>query len=121
LSATPARADDAKAAQAAVKAGMRANDLGKYDEAMAKLEEAYRLQGDPHLLFNMGQVYWKQGKDEDARRMYESYLRNLPDAGNRGLVEERLAELERRKKERTEKETPAPPLPPAAAEPTPGR
>jgi tetratricopeptide (TPR) repeat protein len=78
----------------AYRAGTRSHDLGRYEEAVGKFEEAYRLGGDARSLFNIGQSYFKAGRHQQARTAYESYLRELPAASNRALVEERLVEIE---------------------------
>lgn len=95
--ATSARAQgtDTLGGRAAYRDGTRAYDVGRYEEAAAKFEEAYRLGGDPRYLFNIGQACFKAGKYDQARIAYESFLRQQPEAANRPLVEQRLAEIAR--------------------------
>src|SRR5205085_1205757 len=51
---TVARADDPRAARQHFAAGSSLFDLGRFREAAAEYEEAYRAKNDPALLFNIG-------------------------------------------------------------------
>jgi tetratricopeptide (TPR) repeat protein len=72
-----------------------AYNLGHYDEAAALYEQAYRLQADPALLFNVGQSYRLARQPGKALTAYKSYLRTTPqDAPNRAQAEKRVGEME---------------------------
>lgn len=96
--ALPARAEsEAQKKQAAkqhYEIATRFFDLGKYGEAIGEYEAAYLIVPDPNVLYNIGQAYRLWDKPEEAVRSYKNYLRNRPDAPNRGEVEKRIAELE---------------------------
>ena len=74
--------------------GKRDYDIGEYAAATTAFKEAYRLTGEPLLLFNIAQAQRKQNDCAGARNTYRSYLRNLPDAPNRAKVEGFIAEAE---------------------------
>ena len=59
--------------------GKRDYDLGEYAAATKAFKEAYRLTGEPLLLFNVAQAQRKQNDCAGALNSYRSYLRNLPD------------------------------------------
>ncbi len=89
----PSRADDAAAAREHYQRASNAYDLGHFSEAAKEFEAAYQLKNDPAFLFNIGQAYRFDGKNQQALLAYRAYLRRLPDAPNRAQVESRLAEL----------------------------
>jgi len=121
LAVAPARAqtdaDKRQRAKEHYEIATRFYDVGKYGEAIGEYEAAYLLTGDPALLFNIGQAYRLWDRPEDALRVYKNYLRQRPDAVNRGDVEKKIADLERVVEERRH-EAGAPVEPPVAA-PTP--
>ena len=84
----------------------RAYDLAEYEAALNEFKEAYRINGDPAFLFNIGQCHRKLGHPADAVTFYRTYLRRAPDTPHRPEVEKFIADLEAI--------PPAPP-PPAAA------
>jgi hypothetical protein len=106
LAPAPARAqasaphgDEARQAEARAlhQRGVRAYGLGSFDEAIDAFRRAYLLAPAPGLLFNLAQA--QRGKGEagcaDALRSYRAYLRALPEASNRDLVNEQITEMER--------------------------
>lgn len=95
LAASSAVAESAQErARALNRAGMAKFDLGEYDKAIDAFHEAYDVFADPKILFNLAQAHRKKKRYEQALELYRSYLRNLPDAPNRAIVEELMAELE---------------------------
>jgi tetratricopeptide (TPR) repeat protein len=118
-----ARADDVNKAREAFKRGSRLYDLQRYQEAAAAYEEAYQAKDDPALLFNIGQAYRGAKEYEKAIGAYKAYLRNLPGAPNRALVEQRIEELRRLAEEdrKSQDRPPAGTLPPSTPEPPPGQ
>lgn len=91
-----ARAEPLDAVQAArdhfVK-GERLYDLGRFADAAGEYELAYRAKDDPALPFNIGQAYRLAVVSAKALLAYKAYLRNVPDASNRGEVETWIGEL----------------------------
>jgi tetratricopeptide (TPR) repeat protein len=71
-------------------------DLGRYKEAAAAFEEAFSLENDAALLFNIGQAYRLANQPADAVRAYKSFLRRKPNASNRRVVEGYIATLQKR-------------------------
>jgi tetratricopeptide (TPR) repeat protein len=115
----PAQAGQAETqARELVKQATAAYNLGHFEEAAERYEEAYRLVQDPVLLFNIGQSHRLGDKPEKAINAYRAYLRTAPaDAPNREVVEKHVAELKRHLDAKGPQPAPAgvPSLPPATA------
>lgn len=84
--------------------------LGEYAKAAKYWTYAYKIRPEPELLFNIAQAHRLAGERDKARMLYESYLREVPNATNRAEVEGFLSELkdppkpdEPQKKKRTRK------------------
>jgi tetratricopeptide (TPR) repeat protein len=90
-----ARADDVSQARDHFRKGSKAFDLGHYAEAIKEYEAAYDLKEDPALLFNIAQAYRLDGDNQNAVRVYKSFLHRMPEAPNRVEVQRRIAELEK--------------------------
>jgi tetratricopeptide (TPR) repeat protein len=126
--ALPARADDGRRrAREIYKEGVRLYDLGRFDDAIAQYETAYRLSDDPALLFNIGQAHRLARHWERAMFFYRSYLHRAPAAANRDEVKLRIAEMQEKldheaaAKDAAAKDAakPTPTPPPAIVEPAP--
>ena len=91
--ASAARADDADKAREHYSVGLRAYDLGRYDEAIAEFEQAYRYKDAPGLLYNIGQAYRLSNRPEEALRYYRTYLEKKPDAANAADVQTKIDRL----------------------------
>lgn len=88
--------------------------LGHFEEALASYEAAYKLFKAPAFLFNIGQCQLRLKHWDRAQFFFEGYLRDVPDAPNRVLVDdlikeardsaaaERAAEQQRLERERQE-------------------
>ena len=86
--------------------------LGHFEEALASYEAAYKLFKAPAFLFNIGQCQLRLKHWDRAQFFFEGYLRDMPDAPNRELVDslikeardsaeaERIAEEQRLERER---------------------
>ena len=68
-------------------------NLGYFDAALREIEEAYRLEQLPALLFNLGQCHRALEHWDRAAFFYRSYLRNLPNAKNRELVRDLIDKM----------------------------
>jgi len=44
--------------------------MGKLDEAEAQLRKAYALRNDPEIAVHLGEVLWKKGQHDDARKLW---------------------------------------------------
>src|SRR5215468_2880498 len=73
---------DEKRGYALWRAGVRQYDLGDFDGAIQKYEDAYRLVSNPDILFNLGQAYRQKKDYERSVHFFRSYLRNKPNASN---------------------------------------
>jgi tetratricopeptide (TPR) repeat protein len=87
-------ATDDDPAREAFEQARRAYNLGRWQEAADGFERAYRLLGDPVLLFDRGQALRRAGRPDEAIASYEAYLRERPDAANRAQVEAHIRALE---------------------------
>jgi len=80
-------------ARAIYVAGRVAFDAGRYDEALARFEEAYDRSGRAELLYNIGMAADRLRRDETALAAFEGYLSQVEDADNRVSVENRVRAL----------------------------
>ena len=53
--------------------------LGNLDKAADSLRKAYEVQADPEIAAHLGEVLWKQGKQEEAKQIWASALKEHPD------------------------------------------
>jgi tetratricopeptide (TPR) repeat protein len=59
--------------------------------AAAQLEKAYRQRPDPEIAAHLGEVYWRLGRQDEARRLWAEALKAHPDNGVLKAVVKRLA------------------------------
>lgn len=93
LAAPQAHADKATAKRLTEQATL-AYKLGHFQEALEDFSMAYGEFSAPLLLFNIGQCYREIGNYERAVFFLQGYLREIPRARNRALVEDLIAECE---------------------------
>jgi tetratricopeptide (TPR) repeat protein len=99
--APPALADDpVTQARQRFAAGRSAYGEGRYKDAVELFLQANALDPHAELLFNVGQAYEKLDDVSHALRVFREYLRLLPNAADRALVEEKDRKLEARLRER---------------------
>lgn len=53
--------------------------LGNLQEAESLLKQAYATQADPEIAAHLGEVLWKQGKQDEAIKTIEEALQQSPD------------------------------------------
>ncbi len=53
--------------------------LGNLDKAAEFLKKAYAGQADPEIAAHLGEVLWKQGKLEEAKKLWASALKEFPE------------------------------------------
>lgn len=74
-------------------------NMGRFDRALERYQEAYEVFAAPQLLFNLGQCFRELGNHERAVFYFERFLEQMPDAPNvetvRGLIVDVRAEMER--------------------------
>lgn len=74
-------------------------NAGQFEIAAEKYAEAYAAYPAPELLFNLGQCQKHLGNHRRAVFLFERYLRNKPNASNKALVQEIIAEERAKAKE----------------------
>ncbi len=53
--------------------------LGNLEKAAENLRKAYEVQSDPEIAAHLGEVLWKQGKEEEAKKIWSSALKDHPE------------------------------------------
>ena len=91
---------------------------GQFAEAAEKFREAYALDPNPTLLYNLARSYESLGDLERAAETYRDYLEKQPEATDRAAIERRIETLEQQIAEREALERAAK-RPPPKAEPAP--
>ena len=86
------------------------NEIANYKEALEEFAKAYKLQPLPALLYNIGRCQESLGNLKAAVASYREYLEKDKQIADRGTIEARIANLEKRIK-------PAEPPTPPPAEP----
>lgn len=82
------------------KKGSEAYMKGDFTTAIANLEEAYKIDPQPVLVYNQARAHEGLGHTDEAIKLYEQYLSEEPSSPDRGAIEQRLATL---KKQRDDK------------------
>lgn len=52
---------------------------GRLNEALDYLKRAYAVRPDPEIAAHLGEVLWKQGKRDEAKKLWEGALQSHPD------------------------------------------
>jgi tetratricopeptide (TPR) repeat protein len=83
---------------------------GRFTEAAELLREAYEIEPEPVLLYNLARALEGLGDLDGAVEAYEGYLEGEPEANDRGAIEARLETLRRQIEalERVEEPEPEP-------------
>lgn len=76
--------------------GRTAFEQGRFDDAYGYFERSYEASGQPDLLYNLGLLCERLGRDEEAVTWFERYLEARPDAPQAGDVRRRLEALRAR-------------------------
>jgi hypothetical protein len=92
LAASPVHADK-QASLAHYATGKAAYTAGRFDEAIAEFQLAYREEAAPEYLQDLAQAYRHVGRCADALAYLERYLGAQPDAPHRDALVAELAEL----------------------------
>lgn len=91
-------------ARAHFRAGRSLYDLGRFGQAAAEFESAYRLAQRPELLFNAYVAYRDANDLEGAVRSLGAYLDLVPDAPDRVNLQARLASMSEALEQQRERE-----------------
>lgn len=89
--------------------GTKFYDIGRYDDAIREFEAAYQAKADPAFIFNLAQAHRLAGHNQEALRLYRTYLRYVPDPPNREDIETKIAALEKASADRPASVTTPPP------------
>lgn len=81
-------------ARAQFEAGRMAFGRGRYEQALANFEEAYRLSGRTALLYNIGTTHDRLRHDQEALDAFRQYLEAEPESELSEEVRERVRILE---------------------------
>lgn len=73
---------------------------GDFKQTIDLLNEAYALEPQPVLLYNLARAQEGIGNNDAAIETYEKFLAQEPNAKDRGAIEQRLATLRRQRDER---------------------
>ena len=92
--ASPSGGTSTSAARAHARQGQAFYDLNRIQEAYLEYEQAYLIEQDPALLYNMGQCQRKLGNNEEALHFYRTYLRRVPKGPSAVEAEKRVRELD---------------------------
>jgi tetratricopeptide (TPR) repeat protein len=95
--------------------GMAEYRAGHFQRAAAEFRAAYEQSHDAALLFNVGSALFDGGDLTGAQSAFEEFLRVVPNAPNRPIVEGRLATI----RQRLGVEASSSPPPGASASPAP--
>jgi tetratricopeptide (TPR) repeat protein len=68
-------------------------NAGQYDQAIERLTLAYGLRPRPEYLFSIAQSYRRAGKNREALRAYQRFLRVAPDSNLRSEAGNYIGEL----------------------------
>jgi hypothetical protein len=91
---SPSAGTSTSAARTHARQGLAFYDLSRFQEAYLEYEQAYLIEQDPALLYNMGQCQRKLGNNEEALHFYRTYLRRVPKGPSSVEAEKRVRELE---------------------------
>lgn len=91
-----ARPDEAAEARTRFRKGAELYAAGKWREAIAEFEAAYRAKPHGAIHFNVAQCREKLAEWPGAHRAYADYLREVPDAKDRAAVRAAMRKIETR-------------------------
>jgi len=89
-----------ESARKTYQAGAQAYSEGRFKDAIDLFLEAARVAPNPAFAYNIGLAYEQLGDPDNALRWYRDYLRELPNAQDRGEIEPRIVAAEQRLRER---------------------
>jgi tetratricopeptide (TPR) repeat protein len=79
-----------------IEAGKSAYDRGEFEKSLRYFQDAYDIFQHPDLLYRIGLCYERLGEDQEAVRYYRSFLKEVPDAKERGRIEKQIRVIEKR-------------------------
>jgi tetratricopeptide (TPR) repeat protein len=96
MSGQPSRAAEPRldSARAHSQEGDAYYKLEKYANAITEYEQAYLAKPDPSFLYNIAQCHRLMGQGPEAIKFYRRFLKDAPNAPNRGVAEKHIRDLE---------------------------
>ena len=85
-------ASDKSKAKKHFRKGQTHYKLARFQQALTEFSAAYELMDHGAFLFNIGQCHRQLSNHERAVFFFEGYLREIPNAPNREVVEDLLEE-----------------------------
>jgi hypothetical protein len=82
------------------KKGSEAYLRGDFAQSIALLDEAYTLDPQPVLIYNLARAHEGLGHIDEAITQYERYLSKEPTSRDRGAIEQRIATLRNQRDDR---------------------
>ncbi len=117
LPAAYAQSDTPSAPSASAEQGRSARAQGRFAEAIDAYARAYLESGDPNILFELGECQRSAGRDADAIRSFQNYLRRAPRGPHHRSAEQQLKELQILASRPPSSAAAAPVMPPPAVAP----
>lgn len=96
--------------------GMSLIAEGKYDEGIARLQEAYAIKPHPNVLYNIARAYQDWGKLPEALEYYRRYLSASP--ADSGTVQATVLQIEDKLQATQQPQAARPPPPPPPPTPS---
>jgi hypothetical protein len=82
-------------ARAAFQDAAKLYSRGKYQEAIAKFDQAYEAKPHPSIVFNLGKCYARLNQSGKALEYFRDYLRAVPNGPDINEVSESIIAMER--------------------------
>jgi len=78
------------------KLGKLFEEQGKFDKAISYYENAIKIDSkNGNFYHQLGYLYKKTGKNQQALKIFDMYLKNLPETPERDEIENQIYDLER--------------------------
>jgi hypothetical protein len=100
FAATAQSDDKTKQARGHYDRGTAFYKQGKFEKALEELMQAYVLDPNPRLVYNIARVHEDAGDYDNAVRFFQNYLTMAPRAKNRRLVRRKIRSLKKAIKRR---------------------
>lgn len=79
-----------------IEGGLEAYERGEFERALRFFTDAYDIFGHPDILYRIALTHERLGQDGPALRFYRQFLEEVPDAEERGRIENTMRVIEER-------------------------
>lgn len=79
-----------------IEGGLEAYERGDFERALRFFTDAYDIFGHPDILYRIGLTHERLGQDGPALRFYRQFLEEVPDAEERGRIQNTMRVIEER-------------------------